>query len=87
MAAGMIATLGLIASARAEMEFTAGGGHAKSDPFSGGSSTASVPAKQATVVNQTNHIQMNVSEVEELVTAANFVTNLDRNRQITLGRA
>jgi hypothetical protein len=86
MAAGMIATLGMIASARAEMEFTAGGGHAKSDPFNGGNSTAAVPPKQPQVVNQTNHITMSLSEVQEVVAAANFVGNLDRGRQIVLGR-
>ena len=87
MAAGMMATIGQIAAARQTLELTATGENAKSDPFNGGNSTASVPPKQPQVVNQTNHITMSVTEVEELVTAANFVGNLDRGRQIALGRA
>ena len=88
VAAGIIASLGLVSSARTQLDLTAGGQNQKSAPFGGGTTTSSsVEPKQPTVVNQTNHITMSVSEVEEMVGAAKFVSSLDRQRQITLGRA
>lgn len=96
MAAGINAAIGLVVAARDNLMGAGGSGSgsggggggsdSRNSPFNGGSSANSVPPKQPTVVHQTNHINMDLGSVQGLVQAGSFVANLDRQRQITLGR-
>ena len=87
LAAGIISTIGAVAAARDALNATANGSNARNNGFSSSGSSNPVPPKQPTVVQQTNHVNIDPKNVQEFFSTANFVSNLDRDRQIVLGRA
>lgn len=87
MAAGIRAAIGDVVAARNELRFAASGGSDRNTGFSAPSSGASVPPRAPQMVYQTNNVSIDPKSVGEFFETAGFVANLDRDRQIVLGRA
>jgi TP901 family phage tail tape measure protein len=89
MAAGIRAAIGDVIAARNALRYAGTGESDRSQPFSAPapSSSGQIPAKTPQLIYQTNNVNIDPKHVGEFFETAGFVSNLDRDRQIVLGRA